>query len=387
MKKNISFFGGDPSNIVVIGESAGAGSVRALLGSPLVIHDDLVAGGVAMSNLGGGKALGLDGDYATTYSSYYTIQQSFDVAGQKIFSAAGCNQTTVEEQVGCLRQVPASQLVGLSTVARYVVQDGTIVDTEQLVVSERNGSAAYVPVTFGTTTNDGASFCGFPPESIANEVQGLASSLSISEAEAQRVVDSGLFPLYDSGNLTLDAFNVSQRVTTDLQFRCADEATVYAASVSKAFPRSYYYTMDRTYEGYDPLGLGPALNGGAADDDAGGSTGSSYFRLHGSDLGFTYGNQEPLRGERDLQASQLISGYYGEFSRSGQPNPSEAYLEARGYDSTLQAVRQAGRWDPVGSTKGPAKKLDYPSPTVDLPDLEQCKFLNYSLGYYLEGGC
>lgn len=108
-------------------------------------------------------------------------------------------------------------------------------------------------------------------------MERIASSLGTSETEAQRVIDSGLFPFYNSGNLlTLDAFNVSQRVSTDLQFSCIDEATVYAASVPKTFPRSYYYTIDRTYEGYDPLDLGPALNGG---DDAGGN----YFRLHGSD--------------------------------------------------------------------------------------------------------
>lgn len=379
MKKNIASFGGDPNNVVIIGESAGAGSVRTLLGSPPVIRDDLIAGGVAMSNLGGGTALGLDGDYATTYSSYYTIDESFAVAGEQIFSGAGCNQTTVEDQIACLKQVPASELVSLSTVARYVVQDGTIVNTEQLIVSERNGSAAYVPVIFGTTENDGASFCGFPSENITSEVEGIASSLSISTAAAQSVIDSGLFPFYDTGNLTLDTFNVSQRVSTDLQFRCFDEATVYAASVSQVFPSSYYYTIDRTYEGYDPLGLGPALNGGENPE-------GNYFRLHGSDLGFTYGNQNPLRDERDLQASQLISGYYAEFTKSGQPNPSETYLEARGYDNTLQAVRQTGSWDPISSGNGPTKKLDYPSPTVNFPELAQCAFLNYSLNYYLEGG-
>lgn len=379
MKKNIASFGGDPNNVVIIGESAGAGSVRTLLGSPLVIRDNLIAGAVAMSNLGGGRALGLDGDYATTYSAYLTVQESFDTAGSSILTGAGCNQTTPAQQIACLAQVPAATLVGLSAVARYVVQDGTLVDTAQLIVSERNGRAAYVPVIFGTTENDGASFCGFPPASIASEAEGIAASLSISAAQAQRVLDSGLFPLYDSGNMTLDSFNVSQRVATDLQFRCVDEATVYAASVAGVFPRSYYYTMDRTYEGYDPLNLGPALNGG---QDAEGP----YFRLHGSDLGFTYGNQNPLRDERDLQASQLISGYYAAFTKTGQPNPSDAYLEARGYSDTLQAIRETGSWDPVSSDQGPAKQLEYPSPTVVFPELKQCAFLNYSISYYLDGG-
>lgn len=332
-----------------------------------------------MSNLGGGIALGLTGDYATTYSSYLTVEQSFANAGQQIFTAVGCNQTSIDDQVACLKTVSAAQLVGLSTVARYVVQDGTIVDTEQLIVNQQNGSQAYVPVIFGTTNNDGASFCGFPPANITSEVQGIAASLSISPAQAQRVIDSGLFPYYDTGNLTLDTFNVSQRVATDLQFRCVDEATVYAAAASGAFPRAYYYNIDRTYEGYDPLGLGPRLNGGGDPEEA-------YFRLHGSDLGFTYGNQAPLRDARDLRASQLISGYYAAFARTGSPNPDEAYLQARGYEDTLAAVRETGTWDPVQGERGPAKQLDYPARTIDFPEVEQCAFLNYSLSYYLEGG-
>lgn len=379
IKKNIQSFGGNPNNITIIGESAGAGSVRTLLGSPPVIESNLISGAVSMSNLGGGVALGLDGDYATTYSSYLTIEQSFDRAGEQIFSGAGCNQTNINEQIACLKTVPASTIVNLGTVARYVVQDGTIVDTEQLIVTAKNGSQAYVPVIFGTTNNDGASFCGFPPSNITSEVQGIASSLSISQTEAQRVIDSGLFPYFDTGNLTLDAFNVSQRVSTDLQFRCIDEATVYAASVSGAFPASYYYNIDRTYEGYDPLNLGPALNGGVNPE-------GNYFRLHGSDLGFTYGNQDPLRDQRDLQASQLISGYYAAFARTGSPNPSEDYLQARGYGDTLSAVRETGTWDPVTSDLGPAKQLDYPAKTISFPEVPQCAFLNYSLSYYLDGG-
>jgi carboxylesterase type B len=379
VQKNIASFGGNPDNVTIIGESAGAGSVRALLGSPSVIKKNLISGAVAMSNLGGGVALGLEGDYATTYSSYLTIQQSYDRAGEQIFSGVGCNQTDINEQIACLKTLPASTIVNYATHARYVVQDGTIVNTEQLIVTAKNGSQAYVPVIFGTTTNDGASFCGFPPSNITSEVQGISSSLSISQAEAQRVIDSGLFPYFDTGNLTLDTFNVSQRVSTDLQFGCIDEATVYAASVSGVFPASYYYKFDRTYGGYDPLGLGPELNGEVNPE-------GNYFRLHGSDLGFAYGNQEPLRNKRDLQASQLISGYFAAFARTGSPNPSEDYLLARGYRDTLSAVRETGAWDPVTGKEGPAKQLDYPAETISFPEVPQCAFLNYSLSYYLDGG-
>ena len=77
-----------------------------------------------MSNLGGGVGLGLSGDYSTTYSSYLTIAESYAIAGQNIFTQAGCTQATVDAQIACLKQAPALKVVGLSTHARYVVQDG-----------------------------------------------------------------------------------------------------------------------------------------------------------------------------------------------------------------------------------------------------------------------
>lgn len=110
-----------------------------------------------MSNLGGGKDLGESGNYGTTYSSYYTINQSYAVAGQQIFTAAGRKQTTVAAQVACLQAYPGD-LTSFSTDARYVVQYGTIVDTEELLLTSKNPNTTDFNVIFGNTGNDGASF-------------------------------------------------------------------------------------------------------------------------------------------------------------------------------------------------------------------------------------
>lgn len=335
VQENIAQFGGDPSKITIIGESAGAGSVRALLGSPPVISENLINGAVAQSNLGGGVTLGLDSDYGTTYSSYLTIAESYDMAGQQIFNGVGCNQSSLDAQIACLKNVPWERIQGLTTVARYVVQDGTYVNTEQLDVVNTNGSTANVNVIFGTTANDGASFSTYPANNITNEAQGIEQSLGITAEYANLIIDSGLFPYYDTGNLTLDSFNVSQRVATDKTFRCIDEATVYAGSQTGAFKSAYYYTMERTYEGYDPnnLGLSGLSQGPISPEYPNGNPHLPYFRLHGADLGFTYGNQNPLRDASDLQASQLISGYFAQFTKTGNPNPSLQYLQVRGYTS------------------------------------------------------
>ena len=333
VKQNIAQFGGDPNKITIIGESAGAGSVRALLGSPPVISEGLIDGAVAQSNLGGGVTLGLDGDYGTTYSSYLTIQESYERAGQDIFTGVGCNQTDIDDQIECLRTVPWSEIQNLATVARYVVQDGTIVNSEQLIVSANNASTAHVPVIFGTTADDGASFSTYPGPNVTDEADGIQKALGITAEYANLIIDSGLFPLYNTGNLSLDSFNVSQRVATDKTFLCIDEATVYAGATTGAFPSAWFYVMERTWAGYDPnnLGLSGLASGPIEPGYPNGNPHEPYFRLHGADLGFTYGNQNPLRDATDLQASQLISGYFAQFAKTGDPNQNLRYLQVRGY--------------------------------------------------------
>lgn len=272
---NIAAFGGDASQIIIEGSSAGAGSVRVLLGSPPAIGK--YQGAIAQSNLGGGVDLGLTGthtdvlltmrymlmpssdlgNYGTSYSSYLTVNQSYTIAGQNIFHEAGCNQTSLDAQIACLTLVDPLTLVALHDVANKVVQDGYIVNTEQLIVSAKNASTAHVPVIFGTARDDGAAFTTYPKGvNVTSEVQGIMLELGISQFYAQSIIDSGLFPYYDTGNVTLDSFNVSQRVITDNMFRCVDEATVYAGAVTGAFERAYYYTSERTQLGYDPNRLG-----------------------------------------------------------------------------------------------------------------------------------
>jgi len=379
--KNIASFGGDPKQITIIGESAGAGSVRTLLGSPPAIGK--YQGAVAMSNLGGGVDLGLTGNYATTYSSYLSIPASYSLAGQNIFASAGCNQTSLSAQIECLNRVPALKIVGLSNVARYVVQDGHFVNTEELIVTKKNGSAAHVSVIFGNVANDGASFSTYPKHPVSSLLAGIQAALGVSASAAQSIISSGLFPFYDTGNLTLDSFNVSQRVATDNQFRCVDQATMYAASESGVFKSSYYYQMQRSINGYDPNNLGgPPVTPGYPL----GNPNLPYFKLHGADMPWVFGNLGELRDINDLYSIQLTSGYFGSFVKNGDPNPDIKYLEVRGYEKSIEAIERTGQWAEVSGKGGPMKLLDYPSLSSGFQDVSQCAFLNYSLTYYADGG-
>ena len=330
-----------------------------------------------MSNLGGGVDLGLNGDYGTTYSTYYTINQSYTVAGPQIFSSAGCNSTGLTSQMACLSQVPATKLVGLPTVARYVVQDGTYVNTPNLHLTSHSPNTAQIPVIFGVTRDDGASFSTYPKIPINNHTQGLELALGINSTWAQKIIDSNLFPFTSTGNLTLDSFNVSARVATDKTFRCVDQSTVYSGTQSNAFEKAYFYQMERTINGYDPNNLGGPKNN---------NPNNPYFRFHGADMPWVFGTLSTIRVPEDLYSVQLAVAYFAAFVRGGDPNPNVGYLKVRGYDTVIEGVRQSGEWREVDGKAGPIRLLDYPSKQNGFVDVPQCDWLGYGLDYYLKGG-
>jgi hypothetical protein len=394
VQQNIASFGGDPKKITIGGSSAGAGSVRTLLGSPPAIP--LFQGAMADSNLGGGVTLGLDGNYGTTYSDYLTIEESYNLTGIPLLNATDCLATTgnssTTAQAECLRTANATILITGNDVARYVVQDGTIVTTPQLTLTAGgpNPESAYVPIMFGIAANDGASFSNIATSPISNLSEGLQVGLGIEASYADSIISSGLFPFYDSGNLTLDAYNVTQRVATDDTFRCIDQATVYAAAVTKSFPAVYYYQFDRSRDGYNPNNLNESLVAGpvSAEYPYGDPTSPEYFRLHGSTGPWYTGNWDGVfRDDGDLWSVQLVASYLASFVKTGNANPSVEELTVRGqaYQKVLEAVNDFGAWNQVEEGEAaPVRFLDWPASSGEWVDLEQCKWLNYSLEYYLQ---
>jgi hypothetical protein len=335
-----------------------------------------------MSNLGGGVDLGLSGDYATTYGTYYTIAQSY-AASSALFSEAGCNQTDPNAAIACLSTVSADTLVNLPTVARYVVQDGTYVNTPELIVNHPSSNTAHVPVMMGDCRDEGASFSTYPHPAVNSTIAGIEAALGIDSYYAQDIINSGLFPTPNTGNITLDAFNVSARVATDNQFLCWNEASAYAGAITNTFTRTYFYISDRTGIGYDPNNVG---NAPVEPGYPYGDPNLPYFRTHSSDINWAFGWAYLVRDPADLYSIEMTSSYFSSFIRSGQPNTPETYLETRGYTTVIQGTQEAGPWNEISSEEGPIQHLDWPGFSAPFKEVPQCAFLNYSINYFLEAG-
>lgn len=266
VRAHIADFGGDPDRITIFGQSAGAGSVRAMMASPKAVGK--FANAIPLSNLGGIN-------YGTTYSLYYTISQEVTVAANAILAATNC--TNAPSQVDCLRAVPARTLASLSTVARYLVVDGTYLTSNQLALS---GPQAPYNLLMGTMHDDGAPFITYP--TTTNESAYLSSS-------GFSVPDPALFPIPDSGNGTYDLYNMSSRLATDGIFRCIDEATVNKGLSTGLFPKVYYYEFDRSYQTRGWPGTS-VCDPPKTASHPNGDPSLPYFKCHSGELYYVFGN-------------------------------------------------------------------------------------------------
>ncbi|KAJ5764227.1 hypothetical protein N7533_002908 [Penicillium manginii] len=329
VRRNIRDFGGDPDRITIFGQSAGAGSVRALLASPQARGK--FAGAIMQSNLGG---LG----YGTTYSKYYTIAEEMEVVGKDILTLTNC--TGVSSPVKCLRALPAATITGLDAVARYLVVDGKYLETSQLDLTYPE-KTANVPLMIGTTRDDGAAMIGYPT---ANET--IQTFLNGSEMPSSVLSNSKLFPVPSTLNKTLDIFNTTAHIATDGIFRCIDQATGYSGFENGIFPEVFFYEFNRSYQMLDWSPNAPVCDAPITSEYPHGDPNQEYFKCHSGELYYVFGNLlrqgRPLRDGFDLPFEQYVLDLWTSFARTGRPTPDSGFLEARGYANTTRQVELAG---------------------------------------------
>jgi len=314
VQRNIARFGGDPDNVTIFGQSAGARSVLALYASPLVLKrrdKPLFHRGIAQS----------------VYRFPEATQAQALARGTKLVGLLGVKGDEVSAQH--LRDLPAWVLLNMDgtlttqqlkgTSNSPVAISGDSVLPSGIVDTFVNGQVANLPLIIGNTSNDG---------SVVLDVPGIEPGTIVLVAVGQ--VEK---PKYQYPDLATQDSNV---IRPELGRRLARDAvfTVTTYNIAKAHSArapTWRYYFDYTAEKH------------RATVDKG--------TRHGDDVVFTMNTldyappfppgkpDEPVEvTAKDRQVASLANEYWFKFAATGTPSSAtgpEWPSHTDGQDKTL----------------------------------------------------
>lgn len=284
VRDNIANFGGDPANITVFGNSAGAIDIGLLMTSGLA--KDLFQRAIAESGTSFGHAL----------LSLSVAEKAGEAFAASLKVAAGA------EGLKQLRQLTAQQLLAskssLSPYSHFGPDiDGWVIARQPASVFAA-GEEAAIPLLFGTTSRElGAASWRMPTaqdalrKTMADYFGGLAPRALAAYGLAEGAQGSD-DPLYGSA---------ADQWAADLIIRCP--ATAQGGWHYAAHHPTYEFEFAHAIPGQEAQGA-----------------------VHGSELPYVFGyfskwgNIAGKFADADIQLSDLMESYWTNFAKTGNPN-------------------------------------------------------------------
>ena len=240
-------------------------------------------------------------------------------------------------------------------------------------------------------TKDVAFMTGMNRDELGVDVDPIKEGTNVTEIFA-RQLPGGVGDLsrflksadFAPSNLTAPAqiLNATIRASTNGLYTCLEQATAYTAARYDTFKAVYSFQFNRTYS--PPGYTKPHCDAPKTASRPNGDPDAEYFKCHAGEKMVVFGNALraglPDRDGLDVPFLQLSVDYWSAFARTRDPNPSRAYLEARGYWSTLEQTEKVGPW--VAAKEGGWRLLQWNGRQQGVTEKAQCDALGLPINYF-----